>query len=280
MNRDAVNRLSLSHLTVLEVGPPDLVVLAADAGFSSLGIRLHSPMPGGVAYPLRPGSHAMVETRRRMADRGVKVFDVEVVRLAPDTDVNAYAPMFDAAAELGAERVCVNVDDPDRARTIDRFAELCDLANQSKLAVDLEFMIWRPVARLGDAVEIVRAAGKPNGAILIDALHLFRSGGTASAVAALDPALIGSVQLCDAPAKAPDPSGIVDEARGARLPPGEGALPLSELIAALPESVVFGLEVPMSCSSPLPPLERARHVHRAASAFLGTRRTSAAPAIG
>ena len=47
-----MRRLSLSHLTVLDVGPPELITLAADAGFSSVGIRLHSPMPGGAAYPI------------------------------------------------------------------------------------------------------------------------------------------------------------------------------------------------------------------------------------
>jgi sugar phosphate isomerase/epimerase len=267
-----MNRLSLSHLTVLEVGPPDLITLAADAGFSSVGVRLSSPMPGGIAYPLWPGSAAMVETRRRMADCGVHVFDVEVVRLAPETDVQTYAAMLDAAAELGAERVCVNVDDADRSRTIDRFGELCDLASGWNLGVDLEFMIWRPVARIADAAGIVSAAGKPNGAILIDALHLFRSGGSVAAVAALDPALIGSFQLCDARAKAPDPSGIIDEARCDRLPPGEGALPLNELLDALPEGLILGLEVPMSRSAPaLTPLERARRVRTAADALLRTR---------
>jgi sugar phosphate isomerase/epimerase len=267
-----MTRLSLSHLTVLEVGPPDLVTLAAHAGFSSFGVRLRSPMPGGIEYPLRPGSPAMLETRRRMADHGVDVFDVEVVRLAPETDVPAYAAMFEAAAELGAQRVCVNVDDPDRSRTIDRFGALCDLAAASHLGVDVEFMIWRPVARLEDAAEIVSAAGRPNGGILIDALHLIRSGGSAAAVAALDPALIGSVQLCDARADAPEPSGIIDEARGDRLPPGEGALPLNELLDALPEGLTLGLEVPMSRSAPsLAPLDRARRVYRAAQALLRTR---------
>ena len=193
-----MNRLSLSHLTVLDVGPPDLVTLAADAGFSSVGVRLHAPMPGGIAYPLAPGSAAMVETRRRMADRGVEVFDVEVVRLAFDTDVAGYAPMLDAAAELGAKRVCVNVDDDDRARVIDRFAQLCDLAKLRALCVDLEFMIWRPVARLADAVDVVCGAGRSNGAILIDALHLHRSGGRASDVAALDPALKRARRVHDA----------------------------------------------------------------------------------
>lgn len=268
-----MNRLSLSHLTVLEVGPPDLVTLAADAGFSSMGLRLVSPMPGGVAYPLVPGSVAMAETRRRMADRGVRVFDVEVVCLVPDTDVATFSAMFEAAAELGAERVCLNVDDPDRSRTIDRFAAVCDLAAGFGLAVDLEFMLWRPVARIEDAAAVVTAAGRPNGTILVDSLHLFRSGGTARDVAAVPRASIGCIQLCDARADAPDRSHLVDEARTDRLPPGEGALPLDEFLDALPDGLTFGLEVPMSRSAPsLSPLERARRVRSAADALLSARR--------
>jgi sugar phosphate isomerase/epimerase len=271
-----MTRLSLSPLTVLEVGPPDLITLAADAGFSSVGIRLTSPMAGGIEYPLPPGSAALAETRRRMADCGVRIFDVEVVVLAPETNVHAYSGMFDSAAELGAERVCVNVDDPDRSRTIDRFGVLCDLASSRNLALDLEFMIWRPVGRIADAVAIVSAAAKPNGKVLIDALHLFRSGGSVAAVAALDPVLIGGFQLCDARAEAPEPSRIIDEARGDRFPPGEGALPLTELIDALPEGLTFALEVPMSLNAPsLTPLERARRVRMAADALLRKPRSEA-----
>ena len=220
-----MNPISLSHLTVLDVGPPDLITMAAEAGFKSVGIRLTSPIAGGIEYPLRPGSARMKATLRRMADSDVRIFDIEVVRLAPETDVQSYAEIFEAGAELGAQRVGVNVDDPDRARTIDRFAQLCDLAARSNLAVDLEFMIWRPVARLEDAVAIVTAAGRPNGTILVDALHLSRSGGTPAAVASVDPALIGSMQICDAPKQAPEPSGIIDEARSDRLLPGDGDLP-------------------------------------------------------
>src|SRR5258706_4794228 len=196
-----MSELSLSHLTVLEVGPPDLITLAAEAGFAATGVRLVSPIPGGIEYPLRPGSPEMKETLRRMADLGVKVFDIEVVRLAPDTDVNAYAPIFEAGAELGAQRVCVNVDDTDTARTIDRFAALCDLAARWNLGVDIEFMIWRPVARLADAAAIVTAAGKTNGGIPVDALHLSRSGGSSADVASPDPKLLGSVKLWGSPQK-------------------------------------------------------------------------------
>ncbi|SAL83087.1 xylose isomerase domain-containing protein [Caballeronia arvi] len=240
-----MNRLSLSHLTVLDVGPPHLISLAAQAGFRAVGIRLCSPMPGGIAYPLRAGAPELRDTLRLMKAHDVIVSDIEVVRIAPDTRIDDYVPAFEAGAELGARRVCINIDDADRARVIDRLAALCDLARPFGLSLDIEFMIWRPVARLEDAVDIVKAVRMDNAFVLVDALHLFRSGGTVEAVAALDPALIGSIQLCDAPIASPSPSGIVDEARSNRLLPGEGQLPLLKLLAASPKDVPLSVEVPL-----------------------------------
>jgi sugar phosphate isomerase/epimerase len=264
-----IRDFSLSHLSVLPVGPPDLIDLAADAGFRAVGIRLCSPMAGGPEWPLSVGSAELRETLARMRHRGVSVFDIEVLVLAEDTDVRTYVRAFESAAALGARRACVNVDDPDPSRTIDRFGQLCDLAAPFGLGLDIEFMIWRPVARFEDAVAIVQAAGRPNGQILVDALHLDRSGGTVAAVAAVDGALIGSVQLCDAPERRPEPSGIIDEARGGRLAPGEGALPLAALLDALPKSVPLAVEVPLARAMPAAtPLERARHVRVATERFL------------
>ena len=265
VNRD----FSLSHLSVLPVGPPDLIDLAADAGFRAVGIRLCSPMAGGPEWPLPVGSPELRETLARMSHRGVSVFDIEVLVLAEDTDVQTYVRAFESAAALGARRACVNIDDPDRSRTIDRFGRLCDLAAPYGLGLDIEFMIWRPVARLEDAIEIVKAAGRPNGQVLLDTLHLDRSGGTVAAVAAVDAALIGSVQLCDAPKRRPEPAGIIDEARGGRLAPGEGALPLAALLDALPNSIPLAVEVPLARSMPnATPLERARHVRITTERFL------------
>ena len=268
MSRD----FSLSHLSVLPVGPPDLIDLAADAGFRTVGIRLCSPMAGGPEWPLQVGSPELHETLARMKHRGVSVFDIEVLVLAEDTDVRKYVRAFESAAALGAQRACVNIDDPNRSRAIDRFGRLCDLAAPYGLGLDIEFMIWRPVAQISDAIGIAKAAGRPNGQILVDALHLDRSGGTPAAVAAVDGALIGSVQLCDAPRNRPEPSGIIDEARGGRLSPGEGDLPLAALLDALPQSVPLAVEVPLARSMPnSTPLERARHVRVATESFLRLR---------
>jgi sugar phosphate isomerase/epimerase len=260
---------SLAPLSVLEVGPPALIDLAADAGFHRVGIRLCSPMAGGPEWPLEAGSAELRETLARMKARGVGIFDIEVVVLAEETDVRRYLPAFESAAALGARRACVNVDDPDRARTMDRFGALCDLAAPFGLALDIEFMIWRPIGRLEDAVAIVEGAGRANGKVLIDALHLDRSGATPASVAALDPSLIGSVQICDAARQRPEPSAIIDEARRGRLAPGDGDLPLEALLDALPADVPLSAEVPLARSMPdATPFERMRHIRVATEGFL------------
>jgi sugar phosphate isomerase/epimerase len=262
----------LAPLTVLDVAPRELIPLAAEVGYRAIGIRLCAPTPGGLAYPLRPGSSDIREIRQLMDDLDVKVSDIEVVRIAPDTDVSAYSAAFEAGAELGATRVCVNIDDPDRARSIDCFGALCDLAAPYGLALDVEFMIWRPVATLEDAVEVVRSAARSNGYVMIDALHLFRSGGSAAAVAAIDQKFIGSVQLCDAPLATPEASGIVDEARSDRLLPGKGELPLLELLDALADDIPTAVEVPLTRRHPyLSPLERAKLVYAATRDLLQSR---------
>ncbi len=79
---------------------------------------------------------------------------------------------------------------------------------------------------------VVTRANHPNAHILVDALHVFRSGTPPQEFAALDPALLGPLQLCDAPAT--PPADLIAEARTRRLLPGAGELALPALIDALP----------------------------------------------
>ena len=210
----------------------------------------------------------MAETRQRMSDTGVTVYDVEFIPLTPTIDITSHAAMFEAAAVLGAQRVNVSGDDPYVPRLTSSFAGICELAASFGLDVDLEFMRWRHVATLAQAAEIVRGSGAQNGAILLDALHLFRSGGQPSDVRSLEPSLICSVQLCDAPAAAPPPEGIIEEARNHRLAPGEGELPLVGLLASLPGEVAFGVEVPLPPDGSRTPLVHVTRIREAAERLL------------
>ena len=124
-------------------------------------------------------------------------------------------------------------------------------------------MIYRAIRSLGDAVDIVRAAGEPNIGLIVDALHLARSGGTSADVAAIPRSLISHAQLCDARAVAA--VSPAEEARGDRLLPGEGSLPLRDLLGALPADVPLALEIPVQALAPLPVVDRIRR----AAASLG-----------
>lgn len=268
MRTDRLPTLGLAHLTALEVPPLDLVPLAAAAGFGFVGLRLCPAQPGGVCYALPLGSAALAEMRRRMDGDGVRVHDIEIVTIDPGFDPAALTSVLEQGAALGARRLSACGEDPDRARLVARFAALCERASGYGLGVDLEWMGWRVIATLPDAVAVITAARQPNAAVLVDALHLARNGGTPADLRALPATLLRSAQLCDAPAQAPGTrEAIIAEAREGRLLPGSGALPLPALLNALPEGTALSCEVPLA--EPLPPAERARRAYRATAALFG-----------
>ncbi|PLC04261.1 hypothetical protein CY658_19805 [Variovorax sp. RO1] len=240
--------LSLAHLTVLDVPPPALFDLAAEAGYQNVGLRILPAAPGAVSYPL--SSSTLPVWRRRMADAGVGVHDVEFIPLTPQVRVSDFARDLALAGELGARRVNVSGDDADVDRLVDHFGALCDIAAAAGLGVDLEFMRFRIVGTLPQALAVVERAARPNGRLLIDVLHLFRSGGTAEMLRAVPASALGSVQLCDAPHEDPTDAHIVAEAREGRLFPGEGALPLKAFMDALLGDIPVGVEVPTGRTHP------------------------------
>ena len=264
-----MNGLGVAHLTALELAPARLVREARRAGFSAVGLRLHPVMPGAQAYPVAPGSQALRELRAVMAGEGVRVTDIEFVALTAQAQVADYQPLLAAGAELGALSLTVSGDDDDVARLTGNFAALCELARGHGLRVDLEFMRWRPVATLQQACTVVTGAGQDNGGVLVDALHLFRSGGQVADLAGVDPRLLRAVQLCDAPLLAPVEELIIAEAREGRMLPGQGQLPLAALVAALPAQLCVSVEVP---SAGVPAEQRLQAAARVTQAWLQGRR--------
>jgi sugar phosphate isomerase/epimerase len=272
--------LGVAHLTALELAPAVLVREAARAGFSSVGLRLHPAMAGGIAYPLVPGSQALRQLKSTLDAEGMVVNEIEFVELTPQVEVAGLASLLESGAQLGARCLTVSGDDPEPSRLTDNFAAVCQLAAGYGLRIDLEFMRWRHIANLQQAVALIAAAGQVNGGVLLDALHLFRSGGDATAVARLDRRYIHGVQWCDAPALAPAEEGIIREAREGRLPPGQGQLPLADLFDALPPQVHWSVEIPSAATGAPERLAQAFAITRSwlTSALRGAPITSPHPA--
>lgn len=235
---------SLAHLTVLGTTPLELVEIAARAGYEYASIRTTAVAPGEAITPLVGDPTMVRRVVHRLADTGLQVLDVELVRLGPDDEPRQYLGVLEAAAAVGARHVIGQLPDPDRTRATERFAALCDLADDFGLTVDLEFPSWTPTGDLATAAAIVTAAGRANAGILVDALHLFRSGSSLDLLTSLPRPWFRFVQLCDAPAVGPPTvEGAIHTARAARSLPGYGGLPLHDLLDRLPPAP-YSLEVP------------------------------------
>ena len=264
--------LSLSPLTILDAAPPDQVTAAAAAGFDALGVRV-APAAGERVYPMLGDTPTMRETLARLADTGRRVLDVELIILRPDSQPDEALPVLDAAARLGARLVNVLGYDPDESRLVDRFAALCEAAAERGLRPGLEFMMYSGVKTLGDAMRIVTRAGHPAGAVTVDALHLRRSGGSPADLVGQPPERLPYGQLCDAPLQPvwPDEPRARAESRGDRLLPGDGELPLRELVDALPAGAALSVEAPVVALAREPAEVRARLAFTAATRLLAGR---------
>ena len=262
-------QISLAHLTVLDTTPPELVTVAAAAGFRTIGIRLTAtPSVGVPPYDILHDGPLLRETLLRLADTSVSVLDTEFLRFEPEHPVGIPEGFLEVSARLGAKHVLVMSAEPEEARTIERFCELCDRAKPYGLNVGLEFAIYTGVLTLAHAAHVIARSKRPNASVLIDALHFSRSGGIPADIKQVDPALLHYAQICDASADMPGPSDtpkLIGEARTGRLLPGEGVLPLAELVAALPAATPVAIEAPCRATADLPAVERARRAYRALS---------------
>lgn len=260
---------SLAQLTVLDVPPPQAVAIAARTGYQHIGVRLLPATPGGAAY-LMDEPKLLRETLAAMADTGISVFDLEIVRLAPDTDVSSFTRFFEVGQALGAKAILVAGNDPDEGRLIDSFAAFCEAAAPYGLSGDLEFMPWTEVPDLATAIRVVRAAAQPNGGILIDALHFDRSNSRLADLVGLPREWLHYVQLCDGPAEKPTTTeGLIHAARAERLFPGEGGIDLLGILRPLPRDVPISVEVPTArLAQTVGPEERARRALAATKSVL------------
>jgi sugar phosphate isomerase/epimerase len=244
--------IGLAALTVLELPHHEQVSVAAQAGYDCVGLRLVPVAGQRYEYPLD-----LPEVERRLADTGLRVFDVEVFRLEPETRVGDWEAVLELSARLKATQLLVHGADPDEARLTDSFGRLCDLAGRYGLAANLEPMPWVDVSNVAKALRILRGASRANGGLLVDAIHFFRASDSLSALAEAPREYLRYAQFCDARAERPsDTQEIIRQARSDRLFPGDGGLDLVGLLRTLPAALPLSLEVPYG--KPMPALERAK----------------------
>lgn len=235
----SMNPLRIEQMTIFDVEPAEVVTIAEELGVPMISLWVSDGMDG--ARPVTAANKRTVLERLR--DSPVVLDTVEAFMLSRDPR-KAEAGIA-LAAELGARAiVAINLATADDAAAAQQFADLCALANGYGLLVSLEPISMGVTRTPADGLRIVRESGAANARLTIDLLHVVRTATPLSDVAAIEPGLFGSVQICDGPMHIAEKDRI-DEAGFSRMEPGSGSFPVQEFLRVIPPWVPVGLEVPL-----------------------------------
>lgn len=238
---------SLAYLTVPGATPAELTHIAARAGYDYVSYRLiNMGVPG--EPDIDPTSAQSVrEAKVALRETGLKLLDIELARILIDKDPKDYLRAMEAGAEMGARHMISSAWTgrySDRDFVVERYAEICDLAKPFGLTVDLEYPTFSRLSSLREAADIVHAAGRSNGGILIDTLYFHFSGCSLDDLALLPREWFHFLHLCDAGLPVPvTREGKIHIAREERLYPGEGVIDFAAIAARLPQ-IPFAIELP------------------------------------
>lgn len=243
-----MTNIAIEFISVFGLSPVALTNLAADLGYQHITTTLEPFGDSLLGYPrfsLRKDAALRRELIAVMADRGISLSLGEGIGIMENVDVrDAHGPDLELMAELGIPRINVVSLEPDLQRTFDQLGHLTEMASQVGMETLIEFVPIFTVATLPEALAAVRHVGRKDCRIMLDTMHFFRSGAQIADLAEIDPEAIGYIQLCDAPFRPVIPD-YMEEAVYQRAAPGDGELPLQQLLEAAPRDRVVGLEIPL-----------------------------------
>jgi sugar phosphate isomerase/epimerase len=269
-----MTELALGFLSVFALPPVEFVNLAADLGCQ----HISTIVQGQPLVPLDFPSFSLKDAALRkellaaMNDRGVSISLGDGFLVLPGADMRNFCSDLDVLAELGVPRINVVSLDPDLRSTFDQLAALTELGAQRNIETDVEPVPGLTIGDLPTAVAALEHVGRPDFRLLIDTMHLVRSGSGAADLLALDPEHIGYAQLNDTTLE-PRIDNYMEEAMYERMVPGEGELPLRDILSALPPDIVIELEVPRRslALAGVSPIDRLRPCVDAARRLLAER---------
>ena len=223
-----MSELELWSYTFRRAMLPDLAAAAAAAGFAAVTLT--------PALFVRSGGDA-ADLRRREEDAGVRVTFVDgLVTALPGTqglgpDEATLDDCIHIAHATGAGAINVvhvgGVPTP-VPELAEAFGHACDRAAAEDLRLAIEFLPGTGIPDLATAAAVVREAGAANGSVLLDTWHFARGGGTLADIDADAAALVGGLQVSD---RSPEQDHEPYVPRRGRKLPGDGALPLAEIVA-------------------------------------------------
>lgn len=197
------------------------------AGFTGMGFIFED-----VENALR--DHSAADIRAMLADNGIDFVELEALGDWYVEGADPCTPALKLAEALGVTQVKaigafegdVQVED-----MADGFGKACDRFAGIGARLVIELMKASNLNTLEKGLTVVSGAGRPNGGLLIDSMHVVRCGMTLDAIAAMPPGTLLAIELDGVPGGPPDPdfwADMVDH----RLQPDEGAFDNAALVRA------------------------------------------------
>lgn len=242
------NRIAIEFLSVFDLQPIAFVELTAQLGCELISCGLHS-MEGGFnlnnypAWSLREDKALRADMIRAMNDHNVRISLMDGFAVKPGQDVAGMDSDLELVVELGAQRINSYCLEPDLGRAFDQLATLAEMASRVQVELVVEFVLGLPIGNLDTAVAAIQHVDADNCGLMIDTMHLVRSGAGVSDLEKLAPDLVKYAQVCDVPMQN-DQLSYMEEAMFERRVPGEGELPLVDIFAVLPQEIPVGIEIP------------------------------------
>jgi sugar phosphate isomerase/epimerase len=245
-----LNDLVLAPTTIPDAAPLEYVEAAVAAGYRHVGLRLNRS-PGLPFQPVVGNTTLIKEMKGALSGAGLHVLDIYSFYLEPGTDVAAFKPAIELAAEFQAQYLVTMGADTEWSRQCDNFVRICEIAAGYGLVCILEPAVIRPLASLAQAERLVRESGCSNAAICVDPLNFSRAGDRAADLRRIDARLLPYAQITDGiiGPDEPNPALLGRMGPNQRCLLGEGMVPLDDILDALPPGLPLSIE--------LPPIDRA-----------------------
>lgn len=239
---------SLAYLTLPSTHPLDQIQIAALCGYHGVGLRtLSQNWPSEKTWSLADPV-LFHEIKSALHDTKMRLFDIELGRIADGVDTASFEPDFARAEELGAISITTSIWTKETVFARSELKKMAKLAAKYHLILSLEFVPFAEVKNLQQALQWLDIAQDSNINILVDMLHAYRTKITPEQLQQLQASQVGCVHICDGPAfipplQHPDMIGVT---RSARLYPGEGAIPIATILRNMPAPPYYAIELPNS----------------------------------
>jgi sugar phosphate isomerase/epimerase len=227
--------LCLNTSTIRPASLEDKIAIAAETGYAAVELWSDDL----TSFEKRGGS--LPEVKQRVSDAGLRIpsvialFDwMQTKEANKDAAFAEVRRRMQQAASIGAPYIVASPvpDAPnlDIGCAAAAYHQLLELGKEIGVTPAMEFLgFFRNVFQLEQAVAIAQQAGHPKACIVLDPFHLYRGGSGFGGIKLLKGVKIAICHFNDAPATPPQ----FEQADSDRVYPGDGILPLAEMLRDL-----------------------------------------------